>query len=37
MNWSGLTVAAGLIGLALATLPFGLVIIPIGIWLWRRG
>ena len=37
MNWAGLTVAVWLIGLALATLPFGLVIIPIGIWLWRRG
>lgn len=37
MNWAGLTVAVGLIGLALATLPFGLVIIQIGIWLWRRG
>lgn len=37
MNLAGLTVAVGLIGLALATLPFGLVIIPIGIWLWRRG
>ena len=37
MNLAGLTVAIGLVGLALATMPFGLVIIPIAFWLWRRG
>ena len=37
MNWAGLTVAIGLVGLTLSTMPFGLVIIPVAIWLWRMG
>ncbi len=37
INWAGLTVAIGLVGLALATVPFGLVIFPLAIWLWRKG
>lgn len=37
MNWAGPTVAIGLVGLALSTMPFGLVIIPVAIWLWRMG
>lgn len=37
MNWAGLTVAIGLVGLALATMPFGLFIIPVVIWLWSKG
>ena len=37
MNWAGPTVAIGLVGLALATMPFGLVIVPLAIWPWRKG
>ena len=37
MNWAGPTVAIGLVGLALANMPFGLVIVPLGYWLWRKG
>lgn len=36
MNWSGLFILAGVIALAVATFPFGLVAIPIAVWLWRR-
>lgn len=37
MNWAGLTVAMGLVGLAIFAAPYGLVILALGIWLWRRG
>lgn len=37
MNWGGLCVAIGLVGLALSYMPYGIIIIPIAIWLWRLG
>ena len=37
MNWAGLTVVAGLVGLAIFTMPYGLVILVALAWLLRRG
>lgn len=37
MNWSGLSIAVALVALAVFTLPWGLAIIPLGLWLWRKG
>lgn len=37
MNWAGLSIAIGLIGLAVFTLPYGLVILAGMAWMYRRG
>lgn len=36
MNWAGLSIAIGLIGLAVFTMPYGLVILAGMVWVWRR-
>ena len=36
MNWANASVAVGLIVLALATMPYGLVILAGLVWVWRR-
>lgn len=36
MNWSGIMVALGAVAIAVATFPFGLAVIPLAVWLWRR-
>jgi len=37
MNWSGLILAVGLIGLAVTTMPYGLIILAGMAWVWSRG
>jgi hypothetical protein len=38
MNWGGISVAAGLIVVAAAAGPVGwMVLVGVGVWLWRRG
>ena len=37
MNWAGLSVAIGLVGLAIFTMPFGLVILVGLAWLYSKG
>ena len=37
MNWAGLSTAIWLIGLAVFTLPYGLVILAGMAWMYRRG
>lgn len=37
MNWSGLILAVGLVGLAVTTMPYGLVILAGMAWVWSRG
>lgn len=37
MNWAGLSIAIGLIGLAVFTMPFGIVILAGMAWMYRRG
>lgn len=37
MNWVGLSIALGLLTLAIFTMPYGLVIIAAMVWVWRRG
>ena len=37
MNWAGLSIAIWLIGLAVFTLPYGLVILAGMAWMYRRG
>lgn len=36
MNWAGLSIAIGLIGLAVFTMPYGLVIIAGMVWMYRK-
>ena len=36
MNWPGLIVSAGLVFLALTTLPYGLLLLAGLYWIWRR-
>lgn len=37
MNWAGLSIALGLLTLAIFTMPYGLVIIAAMVWVWKRG
>jgi len=37
MNWSGLSIALALLGLALSTMPYGLVILAGMAWVYSRG
>jgi len=37
MNWSGLVIAIGLLGLAFSTMPYGLIILAGMAWVWSRG
>ena len=37
MNWSGLAIAVGLLGLALSTMPYGLVILVGMVLVYSRG
>ena len=37
MNWAGLSIAIGLIGLAVFTMPYGLIILAAMAWMYRRG
>lgn len=37
MNWGGLSVVVGLIGLSVATAPFGLVVLVGLAWMLKKG
>lgn len=37
MNWSGLAIAVGLLGLALSAIPYGLIILAGMAWVYSRG
>ena len=37
VNWTGFSVVSGMVGLAIFTMPYGLVIIAAMVWVWRRG
>jgi hypothetical protein len=37
MNWSGITIAIGLIGLAVTTMPYGIIILAGMAWVWSKG
>jgi hypothetical protein len=37
MNWAGLSIVAGLVGLAIFTMPYGLVILVGMAWVLRKG
>ncbi len=37
MNWSGLAIAVSLIGLALSTMPYGIIILAGMAWVYSRG
>lgn len=37
MNWSGLAIAVGLLGLAFSTMPYGLAILAGMAWVYSRG
>lgn len=37
MNWAGLSIAIGLIGLAVFTMPFGIAILAGMVYLYSRG
>ena len=36
MNWAGLLVAAGIVAVAVATMPYGLVLLAGLWWVWRK-
>lgn len=36
MNWAGLSIAIGLIGLAVFTLPYGLLIVAVMVYVFAR-
>lgn len=37
MNWSGLLIVIGLVGLAFFTMPYGIAILAGIYWVWSRG
>lgn len=37
MNWAGLSIAIGLLGLAIFTMPWGLAILVVMVWMYRKG
>ena len=37
MNWPGLAIAVGLAGLALSTMPYGIAILVVMVWVYSRG
>lgn len=37
MNWSGLAIAVGLVGLAFSTMPYGIAILTGMAWVYSRG
>ncbi len=37
MNWSGLILAIGLLGLAFSTMPYGIAILAGMAWIYSRG
>lgn len=36
MNWAGASIVAGLVGLAIFTMPYGLVIVAGLAWVWHK-
>lgn len=36
MNWAGITIVIGLLGLAFSTMPYGIVILAGMAWLYSR-
>jgi len=37
MNWSGLSIVIGLLGLAFSTMPYGIAILVLIAWVYSRG
>ena len=37
MNWSGICLAVGLLGLAFSTMPYGIIILIFMAWVYSRG